>query len=190
MIRRTILAAGALAALFALAPPPARAADGAAPAPLEVTLAPDAANPPAPRMGDRLTYHAVIRNPSPTAEASGVVAWLTILRVDAGHEQAIDLEDWSANKALTIPALGPGGSARSDWSLRLIAPGTYRVLVSAATRDAPVPAIGTGAIFSIAPKPVVESARVLPVALGVPAALALLLVARLFAGRRGAAPEA
>ena len=191
MIRRTVIPAAALAAFIAVAPTGLSAGENATDrAALDVALTPDAANPAAPRMGDRLTYHATIRNPSTATPAKGVVAWLTILRVDAGHEQAIDLEDWSANKALTIPGLPPGGTARSDWSLRLISPGTYRVLVSAATRDAPVPAVGSGAMFSVAPKPVVELARVLPVALGVPAVLGLLLLARLGIGGRGKVLEA
>lgn len=164
---------------------PAAAEPASAQALLDIALAPDAANPAVPRMGDRLTFHAAIRNPAGAAEAGGVVAWLTILRVDTGHEQAIDLEDWSADKALTIPAVLPGGETRSDWTLRLISPGTYRVLVSAATRDAPVPAMGASATFTVAPKPVVESARVLPVALGVPLALGGLLALRLGRGRAG-----
>ncbi len=183
--------AGAAAALPLLAAAPAaRAVPAAGRAVLEVGLTPDAANPAAPRMGDRLTFHAAIRNSAGGAPAEGIIAWLTILRLDTGHEQAIDLEDWSANKALTIASLPSGGVAQSDWSLRLIAPGTYRVLVSAATRDAPVPAIGSGAIFRVAAKPVVDSGRVLPVAIGVPLALGLVLLARLSAGRRAVERQA
>lgn len=163
---------------------PSMAGSAPAQAPLEVALVPDAGNPAGPRMGDRLTFHAALRNVAATP-ALGVVAWLTILRVDAGHEQAIDLEDWSADKALAIPAVVPGGEARSDWTLRLISPGTYRVLVSAATRDAPVPAVGASATFAVAQKPVVESARVLPVALGIPFVLGGLLALRIGRGRAG-----
>lgn len=180
-------AAVLLAILLAAAPLAAVAQDPVAAPRLQVSLTPDAANPASPRMGDRLSFHAAIRNPVDGILAEGIVAWLTILRVDAGQEQAIDLEDWSANKALTVRMLQPGAAARSDWSLRLIAPGSYRVLVSAASRDAPVPAVAASAVFHVAPKPVVDSARVLPVALGVPALLGLLLAARL---RRGRAVQA
>lgn len=176
-------AAVLLALLLAAAPLAASAQDQVAASRLQVALAPDAANPASPRMGDRLRFHAAIRNPVDGGLAEGIVAWLTILRVDAGREQAIDLEDWSADKAVTLRRLPPGATARSDWSLRLIAPGSYRVLVSAASRDAPVPAVAASAIFHVAPKPVVDSARVLPVALGVPALLGLLLAARLRRGR-------
>ena len=103
--------------------------------------------------------------------------------MDQGNEQAIDLEDWSANKALTIAAIAPGSEARSDWTLRLISPGTYRVLVSAATAGAAVPAVDASETFTVAPKPVVESVRVLPVALGVPFALGGLLALQLRRGR-------
>lgn len=190
-MRARPLAAAALLAALAAGAPAARATAPEGPAAaslpvraaLDIALVADAANPAAPRMGDRLAFHATIRNGS-AAPAEGVVAWMTILRVDAGHEEAIDLEDWSANRALTIPAVAPGGEARSDWTLRLISPGTYRVLVSAAARGAPVPAVGTAAAFSVAPRPVVESARVLPVALGIPFVLGGLIALRARAGRR------
>lgn len=55
---------------------------------------------------------------------------------------------------------------------------------------APVPAIGSGAIFRVAAKPVVDSGRVLPVAAGVPLALGLVLLARPSAGRRAVERQA
>ncbi len=98
------------------------------------------------------------------------------------QEQPVDLEDWSAHKAITIASLAPGQAVQTDWPTRLIAAGHYRVVVSA------MPAAGGSLApsrfldFAVRAKPVVESGRVLPVALGMPA---LLLAGLLVRWRRG-----
>src|SRR5262245_4630880 len=73
---------------------------------LAVDLVPDPKNPPTPQMGDRLLFHSVIRNDG-TKPADGVIAWLSLLQIDRGAEQPIDLEDWSAQKAVTADTLRP-----------------------------------------------------------------------------------
>lgn len=147
---------------------------------LQVGLAPDPGNAASPRMGDRLRYLSTIRNAGP-APIRGLVAWLGLVQVDPGLEQPVDLEDWSAHKAITVPLLAPGQSVSTEWPMRLIAAGHYRVVVSVAA--------GGGALtpspfveLAVRQKPVVESTRVLPVALGIPA----LLVGGLLLRRRRA----
>jgi hypothetical protein len=181
-MNRLTLPAAALAMILACLAP-VRAASAASPAPLELVLVPDAANPATPRMGDRLAFHVTIRNAGSPARAQSTIAWLTLLRMDPGHEQVVDLEDWSPSQSLARDVVLPGAEVHGTWTLRLISPGTYRAIVSVATRDAPAPAVAASAGFVVAPKPVVESARVLPVALGLPCLLAGLLVVRLRRGR-------
>jgi len=93
MIHTVLLAAAGAVALAgtpsASAAPPA--GDPAAPR-LAVAVAADTAGPAAPRMGDRLTFHSTVANRGAEA-APAMVVWLTLLRLDAGHEQAVDLED-------------------------------------------------------------------------------------------------
>ncbi len=145
------------------------------PATLQIALSPEPGNAARPKMGDNLIYRSVIRNTGATP-VHGVVAWLGLVQVDPGREQPVDLEDWSAHKAITAPVLAPGEAVTTTWPMRLIAAGTYRVVISAAG--------GTGALqpsnfvdLVVAQKPVVEQGRVLPVAIGVPMLLggALLL---------------
>src|SRR5262245_20807421 len=76
---------------------------------LSVDLAPDPENPPAPQMGDNLLFHSVIRNNGPTT-VDGVIGWLSLVQIDPGAEQPVDLEDWSAHKAVTAAALKPGAT--------------------------------------------------------------------------------
>jgi hypothetical protein len=154
-------------------------------APLSITISAAPANQPAPRMGDRLSFHTVIRNDGATP-ADGVIAWISLIEVDEGKEQPVDLEDWSAHKAVTVRSLPPGGTLETEWPMRLIQAGHYRVVVSAATRTATELAASPFADFSVIQKPVVESQRVLPVAVGIPALIGVVMVWRHRRQRRGA----
>ncbi len=156
------LLAGALGLGLAVAP-----ALAAEPLPISISVAPAAANPAAPQMGDRLSFRTMIRNDG-TTPVDGVIGRVLLPRTDRGQEQPIDLEDWSAHKAITIPSLAPGEAVATDWPFRLIASGTYRAVVSTATRDGAALATSPFADFTVRAKPVVESRRVLPVALGLP----------------------
>jgi len=152
---------------------------------IEATLEADSSNPTAPRMGDHLVFRSVIRNTS-GQPVNGLIAWISLLRIDSGNEQPVDLEDWSAQKALTAKVLAPGVTLEAQWPMRLISSGTYRVVVSTATRDAQGINTSPALDFQVAPKPVVESPRVLPVAFGVPFLLGLAAFLRRWYGRKSA----
>jgi hypothetical protein len=148
---------------------------------LHIDLMPDAANPRSAQMGDNLTFHTEIRNDGKTA-IDGLIVWISLIRIDRGAEQPVDLEDWSAQKAITADRLAAGQTLNADWPMRLIQAGTYRVLMSATSRN------GTGLVaspyvdFVVRQKPVVESKRVLPVAIGLPVLLAGASLWRLHGG--------
>ncbi len=158
-------------ASFALATLIALGATAASAATLSVDLAPDTKNPTSPQMGDNLVFRTVIRNNGSTA-VDGLIAWISVVQLDKGKEQPIDLEDWSAHKAVTAASLAPGQTLATEWPLRLIQAGNYRVVVSAVSRDSTGLVASSFADFTARQKPVVESQRVLPVALGVPILLA------------------
>lgn len=134
---------------------------------LTVDLTPDAGNPASPQMGDQLSFHTVMRNTGATP-LQGLLAWISLVQVDQGEEQPVDLEDWSAHKAVVAASLEPGQAIRSEWPMRLIQAGTYRVAVIVATRDSSGLVASPLAGFTVRRRPVVESWRVLPVAVGVP----------------------
>jgi len=162
-----------VAAAVAVSSVPAKAAT------LEVDLTASRDNPSSPQMGDHLTFHTTIRNQG-SEPVDGLIAWLSLVEVDSGREQPVDLEDWSAHKAITVPSLAPGQAVETDWPMRLIQAGDYRVVVSAVSRRAAALTPSPFADFTVRSKAVVESRRVLPVALGVPA----LIAASLLLGRR------
>ena len=172
MTLRTLILAGAVA----LAAAPAWSAGEAAS--LAVGLAPSPGNPASPRMGDRVAFASEIRNAG-TRPRDGLVAWISLVRMDKGREAPVDLEDWSARKAVVLPPLAPGQAARPEWPMRLIAAGRYRAVVSVAAPTGVDLATSPFVDLEIRARPVVESGRVLPVAALVPAAFA-----GLFAWRR------
>lgn len=161
-------------------------ATGALPAAAEtstisIVISPATANVASPQMGDRLAFNTVIRN---TGDKSidGLIAWISLVQIDQGKEQPIDLEDWSAHKAISRASLKPGETIRTQWPMRLIQSGHYRVVISAVSREGSSLTPSPFADFVVRSKPVVESSRVLPVALGLP-----LLIGMSFIGwrRRG-----
>jgi hypothetical protein len=135
--------------------------------PLSIDLRPGTDNPMSPQMGDTLSFHSVIRNDAGTP-VDGLIAWISLVQIDKGKEQPVDLEDWSAHKAVTAASLAPGQIVETDWPMRLIQAGTYRVVISAVSRDASGLAASPFVDFTVRQKPVVESRRVMPVAFGVP----------------------
>lgn len=141
---------------------------------LAVSLMPDPGNPASPQMGDWLKFQSVITNIGPRP-VDGVVAWISLVQVDPGKEQPVDLEDWSAHKAVTKARLQPGQEVRVEWPMRLIQSGAYRVVISAVDRETGHVMTSPIADFRVRQKPVVESARILPVAFGVPLIVLSLL---------------
>jgi hypothetical protein len=147
----------------------------AAQTPLALDLRPDDNNPSAPVMGDHLRFWSTITN-TDAQPIEGLVAWISLVETDPGNEQPMDLEDWSAHKAITGAALAPGQSLRTDWPMRLIKGGDYRVVVSVTDRGSRSVFTSPTVQFHVRQKPVLQAGRVLPVAVGVPLLIIGLMV--------------
>lgn len=140
-------------------------------APLDISLASGPKNPATPTMGDQMRFRSVIANLG-ERPVEGLVAWISLVEVDPGREQPVDLEDWSAHKAVTGARLAPGARLETEWPMRLIQDGDYRVVISATDRGGQAVYTSPVVQFHVTRKPVVESRRILPVALGVPLVIA------------------
>jgi len=147
----------------------------AAQAPLALDLRPDDKNPSSPVMGDHLRFWSTITNTG-TAPIEGLVAWISLVEIDPGNEQPVDLEDWSAHKAITGATLEPGQPLRTDWPMRLIKGGDYRVVVSVTDRGGRRVFTSPTVQFHVRQKPVLKAGRVLPVAAGVPLLIISLMI--------------
>ena len=152
-------------------------------APLTLDLRTDAQNPTEPTMGDQMRFCSTITNTG-LDPINGLVAWISLVEIDPGNEQPVDLEDWSAHKAVTGATLGPGQSLRTDWPMRLIKGGDYRVVVSLTDRNSQTvftsPTIG----FHVRRKPVLQTKRVLPVVIGMPLLVIGLMMSNVYRRRR------
>jgi hypothetical protein len=139
----------------------------AAQAPVALDLQPGEKNPESPVMGDHLQFWSTITNTG-ASPIEGLVAWISLVEIDPGNEQPVDLEDWSAHKAVTGASLKPGESLHTDWPMRLIKGGDYRVVVSVTDRGGRQVYTSPTIQFHVRQKPVLQAGRVLPVAAGVP----------------------
>ncbi len=144
---------------------------------LSLDLSPDKTNPATPTMGNWMHFHSVIHNTG-NKPIEGLVAWISLVQVTPGHEQPMDLEDWSAHKAVTGTTLAPGASIDTKWPIRLIQNGDYRVVISATARNDKTVFTSPTIQFHVTQKPVVESSRILPVAIGLPLLLGGLVIYR------------
>jgi len=142
-------------------------AASAAEPPLRLDLRPNGGNPSVPVMEDRLRFRSVITNTG-TSPVRGLVAWIGLVEMDPGNEQPVDLEDWSANRAVAETVLEPGQSLHTEWPVRLIQSGDYRVVVSATHRNGDGVLTSPALRFHVRRKPVLRMGRILPVAAGVP----------------------
>lgn len=142
--------------------------------PFEISLQPDPANPDQPVMGDKMRFHSVITNTG-TDPIEGLVGWISLVEIDPAHEQPMDLEDWSAHKVIPGATLAPGAKLKTVWPMRLIQHGDYRVVISVTDRNQTRVFTSPTVQFHVTRKPIVESSRILPVALGVPFLIAGLI---------------
>jgi hypothetical protein len=159
------------------------------PAAASAPLSPSLGSPPGDLVvGDRVHLAGAVTNTGPAAIEHAAVYFM-LLRVEPGDQQTMSLEDWSGDNAIAIGRLEPGQTATHDWPLRLIQGGHYAAVLTVVVPGDPQPVVSRLAEFTVREKPLISSARVLPVAVGEPlvvaAALAALGWRGLRRGRRG-----
>lgn len=125
------------------------------------------------RMGDTPTFTGHVTNAG-THEMKGLVVYLSLVSLESGQEHPVDLEDWSAQKAVRIAQLSPGQSDTQHWPMRLIQAGRFGVALTVVDPDQKQPIISDLLTFDIRSKPTLDSGRILPVAVGVPLVLLVL----------------
>jgi hypothetical protein len=133
--------------------------------------------------GQYVKLPARITNTSnqPVKEA---VAYVSLVDVGKGQQAPVDLEDWSAHRAITIPSLSPGQSRNVNWSLRLVKGGNYTVYANAIARGSTRASVGQEVPLLVRAKQNLNPGGVLPVALGVPVLAGAVLFGPVFLRRR------
>ncbi len=138
------------------------------------------------KMGDKPVFKGVVKNTG-RRNLLGLVVYLSLVSLKPGHEHPVDLEDWSAQKAVRIDRLAPGETHTQGWPMRLIQAGRFGVALTVVDSHESRPVVSDLVPFDIHPKPTIASSRILPVAVGEP--LLLLISFGLFHWIRTRSPR-
>ena len=116
--------------------------------------------------------------------AKDIVAYVTLVEMTKGQKAPVDLEDWSAHRAVTIGSLASGQSRDVSWRLRLIKGGDYVIYANAIVNGSSRAAVGKEVHLTVTAHKNLNPGGVLPVALGVPVLAGAALFAPVFIRRR------
>ncbi len=141
-------------------------------------------NPPSVQanMGDKITYTGTITNNSDKA-ANNIIAYISLANVTQGKESPMDLEDWSANKAIKIDTIEPHGTYEGKWPMRLIDSGSYVAYITAVDKKSDIPVSSTMSHLEIKRILRLNPNNVLPVAIGEPVLIGIVFMVIAFKRR-------
>jgi hypothetical protein len=126
----------------------------------------------ATRLGANFTVRAKITNEAGTA-ARGLIAHLNVLSLRPGVY--VDPEDWSSSRTRYLPPLPPHGSTTLVWHIQAVNAGRIGVYVAVTSRSGVgAPHTGPLARVLVTEHRTLNSGGILPLALGIPAVLAML----------------
>jgi hypothetical protein len=135
------------------------------------------------KLGHTFAFHSTIANHG-SAPASGLIAHLNVLSLRAGVY--VDPEDWSSHRTRYLAPIPPGGSTTLSWRIKAVNAGSIGVYVAVLPGDGtPVrPTTGPTLRVMIADRRTLNSGGIVPLALGLPALIGLvMLMARLRSSR-------
>jgi hypothetical protein len=122
--------------------------------------------------GDYVTVQGQITNTGKTL-LSDVTTYLSL--VDNQNKLPVDLEDWSAEKGLYIGSIDPGATLPLNWKIHFVKAGNYSLIIVAEAASSSVPQVSTITHFDVAAKKNLNPGQVLPVALGTPVVILILM---------------
>lgn len=143
-------------------------------------------NPPSIKanMGDKITYVGTITNNSDKA-VNNIIAYISLVNVTEGKESPMDLEDWSANKAIKIDTIPPYGRYEGKWTMRLIDSGSYVAYITVVDKNDNMPVSSTMSHLEINRILRLNPNNVLPLAIGEPLILGIFFTIVALRRRKG-----
>jgi len=137
-------------------------------------------------LGEATDLSVVVTNngSQPTAP---IVVHLDI--TDPTSSTSVDPEDWTSTLSRTVGSIAPGATTSVAWTIQPISGGTFALYAVAIIVGADSLAASNVVEFTVADQRSLNPGGILPVALGVPAAVGLLLLIRIRPVRRGAGPR-
>lgn len=169
MSRRRARAAGLACALGAALAGPAGAADAAGEQ-RAVRVSLDRAGVTT-RIGETFRFAATVTNAG-AARASGLVAHLDVVSLDP--DVVVDPEDWSSERTRYLAPLPAGRQARVAWDVKAVDGGRFTAYVAVLGPQGV--AAGPGLDVRVARHRTLDPGGVVPLAVGVPGLLGLLLL--------------
>ena len=138
-------------------------------------------------LGERFSLTTTITNAGASVSPS-LIAHLNILSLRDGTY--VDPEDWSSDRTRYLGTLLPDVPRTITWSIHAVNTGSLAAYVTVLPQDdaGSPPTTGTAVRFEVAERDTLNAGGILPLALGVPAALALLAAALHVTRRRHGAP--
>ncbi len=118
-------------------------------------------------MGDKIIYVGTITNNSDMA-VDNIISYISLANVTPGEEAPMDLEDWSANKAIKIDTIPPHGTYEGKWPMRLINSGSYVAYITVVNKGDTTPISSAMSHLEIKRVIRLNPNNVLPVAIGEP----------------------
>lgn len=118
-------------------------------------------------MSDRITYTGTIANNS-DKPITNVIAYISLANITQGKEAPMDLEDWSANKAIKIDAIPPHGTYVGQWPMRLIDSGNYVAYITVVDKNSDTPLSSAMSHLEIKRLIRLNPHNILPAAIGEP----------------------
>ena len=135
-------------------------------------------------MGDKITYTGTITNNSDKT-VTDIIAYISLANVTKGQESPMDLEDWSANKAIKVDAIPAHGTYEGKWPMRLIDSGSYVAYVMVVDKNDDIPVSSAMSRLEINRVLRLNPNNVLPVALGEPILIGTVFLFISFKRRKG-----
>jgi hypothetical protein len=126
-------------------------------------------------LGHEFTFRSTFTNRT-TSALGGLIAHLNVLSYDRGVY--VDPEDWSSHRTRYLGAIPAGGSTTITWNMHAVNAGSFAVYVAVLPQrpNALPPTMGPAIHLAVAKRTTINSEGILPLALGVPALLGLLLL--------------
>ncbi len=123
--------------------------------------------------GDYVTVSAEIMNVS-RKTITNITTYLSL--ADEGTKLPVDLEDWSAEKGLFVGVIDGGQNLPLDWKIHFVKAGKYSLIIIAEINGVPYPLTSSITHFAVSPKHNLNPGQVLPVALGMPLFLLIIMI--------------
>lgn len=164
---RSALALGTLVVTLVLAAPAQATGDAA-----RVVVRVDQARI-STKLGAKFAFRSTFTNPS-AVPASGLIAHLNVLSLRRGTY--VDPEDWSSNRTRYLETIPPGGSRAVTWPMQAVNHGEFAIYVAVVDESGSSrpPTTGPTVHLAVAERRSLNAGGIVPLALGVPAAVGFL----------------